>query len=142
VDPRYERLKEKVSRRLKDLPAVGSAADTAAYRLKESLKQLVQPTTVFDSLGLKYAGPVDGHDLAAVETVLSRAREVSGPAVIHVMTEKGRGYGPAIDDEIDKLHGVSAFDPVTGRARRNELGYTDVFSEAIMSAATRNSEVV
>jgi 1-deoxy-D-xylulose-5-phosphate synthase len=142
VDPRYERLKERVSRRLKDLPAVGSAADTAAYRLKESLKQLVQPTTVFDSLGLKYAGPVGGHDLAALETVLSRAREVSGPAVIHVMTEKGRGYGPAIDDEIDKLHGVSAFDPVTGRARRNELSYTDVFSEAIMSAATRNPEVV
>src|SRR5437764_12271024 len=67
VDPRYERLKGEISDRLKDLPAVGSAANTAAYRLKESLKQLVQPTTVFDSLGLKYAGPVDGHDLASLE---------------------------------------------------------------------------
>src|SRR5438105_7501597 len=94
VDPRYERLKEQVSRRLKDLPAVGGAADQAAFRLKESLKQLVQPTTVFDSLGLKYAGPVGGHDLGALETVLTRAREVSEPAVIHVITEKGRGYGP------------------------------------------------
>jgi 1-deoxy-D-xylulose-5-phosphate synthase len=142
VDPRYERLKERVSRRLKDLPAVGGAADVAAYRLKESLKQLVQPTTVFDSLGLKYAGPVEGHDLGALETVLTRAREIGEPAVVHVITEKGRGYGPAIDDEIDKLHGVSAFDPETGRARRSELSYTDVFGEAIMAAAVRHPEVV
>jgi len=142
VDPRYERLKDQVSRRLKDLPAVGTAADAAAYRLKESLKQLVQPTTVFDSLGLKYAGPVDGHDLASLELVLTRAREIREPAVIHVITEKGRGYGPAIEDEIDKLHGVSAFDPETGRARNSELSYTDVFGEALMSAAMRHPEVV
>jgi len=142
VDPRYERLKDQVSRRLKDLPAVGGAADQAAFRLKESLKQLVQPTTVFDSLGLKYAGPVDGHDLGALETVLTRAREIGEPAVVHVITEKGRGYGPAIEDEIDKLHGVSAFDPETGRARRSELTYTDVFGEAVMSAAVRHPELV
>ena len=142
VDPRYERLKDQVSRRLKDLPAVGGAADQAAFRLKESLKQLVQPTTVFDSLGLKYAGPVGGHDLGALETVLTRAREIGEPAVVHVITEKGRGYGPAIEDEIDKLHGVSAFDPETGRARRSELTYTDVFGEAVMSAAVRHPELV
>ncbi|MDQ6692168.1 MAG: 1-deoxy-D-xylulose-5-phosphate synthase, partial [Candidatus Dormibacteraeota bacterium] len=142
VDPRYERLKGEISERLMDLPAVGPAANMAAYRLKESLKQLVQPTTVFDSLGLKYVGPVDGHDLATLEQVLARARDVREPAVVHVMTEKGRGYAPAIDDEIDKLHGVSAFDPVTGRARRSELTFTDVFGEALMSAAARHPEVV
>ena len=142
VDPRYERLKGEISDRLKDLPAVGGAANTAAYRLKESLKQLVQPTTVFESLGLKYAGPVGGHDIAALEVVLGRARDVQEPVIVHVMTEKGRGYGPAIEDEIDKLHGVSAFDPETGRARKSELSYTDVFGEAIMSAAVRHPEVV
>ena len=142
VDPRYERLKGELSDRLKDLPAVGGAANTAAYRLKESLKQLVQPTTVFDSLGLKYAGPVDGHDLASLEQVIVRARDVGEPAIVHVVTEKGRGYGPAIDDEIDKLHAISALDPVTGRARNAELSYTDVFGEALMSAATRHPEVV
>jgi 1-deoxy-D-xylulose-5-phosphate synthase len=142
VDPRYERLKDQISRRLKDLPAVGTAADAAAYRLKESLKQLVQPTTVFDSLGLKYAGPVDGHDLGSLELVLARAREIREPVVVHVVTEKGRGYGPAIGDEIDKLHGVSAFDPETGRPRNSELSYTDVFGEALMSAAMRHPEVV
>src|SRR5207253_4752393 len=61
VDPRYERLKEEISRRLLELPLVGEKAEQAAYRVKESLKQLLQPSTVFDSLGLKYAGPVDGH---------------------------------------------------------------------------------
>ena len=142
VDPRYEKLKDEISDRLQDLPAVGGAAKTAAYRLKESLKQLVQPTTVFDSLGLKYAGPVRGHDIPALELVLTRAREIHAPAVVHVMTEKGRGYGPAIEDEIDKLHGVSAFDPETGRARSKELSYTDVFGEALMSAAVRHPEVV
>jgi 1-deoxy-D-xylulose-5-phosphate synthase len=142
VDPRYEKLKGEISDRLRELPAVGPAANQAAYRLKESLKQLVQPTTVFDSLGLKYAGPVNGHNLASLEQVLVRARDVGEPAVVHVITEKGRGYGPAIDDEIDKLHGVSAFDPETGRARNSELSYTDVFGEALMSAATRHPEVV
>ena len=142
VDPRYEKLKGEISDRLRELPAVGPAANQAAYRLKESLKQLVQPTTVFDSLGLKYAGPVNGHNLASLEQVLALARDVGEPAVVHVITEKGRGYGPAIDDEIDKLHGVSAFDPETGRARKSELTYTDVFGEALMSAATRHPEVV
>jgi 1-deoxy-D-xylulose-5-phosphate synthase len=142
VDPRYEKLKEEISDRLRDLPAVGPAANQAAYRLKESLKQLIQPTTVFDSLGLKYAGPVNGHNLASLEQVLARARDVHEPAVVHVVTEKGRGYGPAIDDEIDKLHAVSALDPDTGLARSSELSYTDVFGEALMSAATRHPEVV
>ena len=142
VDPRYEKLKGEISERLRELPAVGAAANQAAYRLKESLKQLVQPTTVFDSLGLKYAGPVNGHNLASLEQVLARARDVGEPAVVHVITEKGRGYAPAIDDEIDKLHGVSAFDPETGRARNSELSYTDVFGEALMDAAIRHPEVV
>ena len=142
VDPRYERLKVEISDRLRELPAVGQAAQEAAYRVKESLKQLIQPTNVFDSLGLRYAGPVRGHDLALLEQILARARDVHGPVVVHVVTEKGRGYVPAIEDEIDKLHGVSAFDPETGRARNSELSYTDVFAEALMSAAMRHPEVV
>jgi 1-deoxy-D-xylulose-5-phosphate synthase len=141
VDPRYERLKEEISHRLRDLPLVGPTADAAAYRVKESLKQLLQPSTVFDSLGLKYAGPVDGHDRAAIEDLLRRARRLRTPVVVHVHTEKGRGYGPAVDDEIDKLHGVSAFDPLTGRPRSTELSYTDVFGEALLAAAARHPEV-
>jgi 1-deoxy-D-xylulose-5-phosphate synthase len=141
VDPRYERIKEDISRLLRDLPLVGAAADQAAYRVKESLKQLLQPSTIFESLGIKYAGFVDGHDEPALEEVLSRAKRLRAPVVVHVVTEKGHGYGPAVEDEVDKLHGVSAFDPLTGRPRTTELTYTDVFGEALMTAATRRPEV-
>ncbi len=143
IDPRYERLKEEISHRLRDLPLVGAQADQAAFRVKESLKQLLQPSTVFDSLGLKYAGPVDGHDLDAVEGLLRRARRLGAPTVIHVVTDKGRGYAPAVEDAQDKLHQVSAqTDPLTGRPRKTELTYTDVFGEAVLSAATRHPDVV
>lgn len=141
VDPRYERIKDDISRLLRDLPLVGSTADQAAYRVKEGLKQLLQPSTIFDSLGIKYAGLVNGHDEAALEEVLSRAKKLREPVVVHVVTEKGHGYGPAVEDEVDKLHGVSAFDPLTGRARSTEVSYTDVFGEALMTAAARRPEV-
>ena len=141
VDPRYERIKEDISRLLRDLPLVGPKADQAAYRVKEGLKQLLQPSTIFESLGIKYAGLVDGHDELALEEVLSRAKRLREPVVVHVVTEKGHGYGPAVEDEIDKLHGVSAFDPLTGRPRSTELTYTDVFGEALMTAAARRPEV-
>jgi 1-deoxy-D-xylulose-5-phosphate synthase len=141
VDPRYERIKEDISRLLRDLPLVGSTADQAAYRVKEGLKQLLQPSTIFESLGIKYAGLVDGHDEPELEEVLSRAKRLREPVVVHVVTEKGHGYGPAVEDEVDKLHGVSAFDPLTGRPRSTELTYTDVFGEALMTAATARPEV-
>jgi 1-deoxy-D-xylulose-5-phosphate synthase len=143
IDPRYERLKDEISHRLRDLPLVGAQADQAAFRFKESLKQLLQPSTVFDSLGLKYAGPVDGHDLEAVEDLLRRAKRLGAPTVIHVVTDKGRGYAPAVEDAQDKLHQVSAqTDPLTGRPRKTELTYTDVFGEAVLSAVTRHPDVV
>ena len=141
VDPRYERIKDDISRLLRDLPLVGSTADQAAYRVKEGLKQLLQPSTMFESLGIKYAGLVDGHDEPALEEVLNRSRKLREPVVVHVVTEKGHGYPPAVDDEVDKLHGVSAFDPLTGRPRRTEMKYTDVFGDAIMTAATMHPDM-
>ncbi len=142
VDPRYERIKEDISRLLRDMPLVGPTADQAAYRVKEGLKQLLQPSTIFETLGIKYAGIVDGHDEPALEEVLSRSKRLRAPTVVHVITEKGHGYGPAVEDEVDKLHGVGAFDPLTGRPRSTELTYTDVFGEALMTAATTRPEVV
>ncbi len=142
LDPRYERLKDEIDHRLKDLPAVGGRAHEAARRVKESLKQLLQPRTVFDSLGLRYAGPVDGHDRAALEDILLRAKRLHNPTVIHVVTDKGHGYGPAVEEEIDRMHGVGAFDPLTGHPVSTELTYTDVFSEALFDAARRHPEVV
>ncbi|HKV86644.1 MAG TPA: 1-deoxy-D-xylulose-5-phosphate synthase [Candidatus Dormibacteraeota bacterium] len=141
VDPRYERVKDEISRLLRDLPLVGHSADQAAYRVKEGLKQLLQPSTMFESLGIKYAGLVDGHNEAALEETLNRAKRLREPVVVHVVTEKGHGYGPAVEDEVDKLHGVGAFDPLTGRPRSTELTYTDVFGDALLAAAVRRPEV-
>ena len=141
VDPRYERVKDEISRLLRDLPLVGHSADQAAYRVKEGLKQLLQPSTMFESLGIKYAGLVDGHNEAALEETLNRAKRLREPVVVHVVTEKGHGYGPAVEDEVDKLHGVGAFDPLTGRPRSTELTYTDVFGDALLAAAARRPEV-
>jgi 1-deoxy-D-xylulose-5-phosphate synthase len=141
VDPRYESIKDDISRLLRELPLVGSTADQAAYRVKEGLKQLLQPSTVFETLGIKYAGLVDGHDEAALEEVLRRATRLREPVVVHVVTEKGHGYGPAVEDEIDKLHGVSAFDPLTGHPLRTELSYTDVFGEALLATAAGHPDV-
>lgn len=143
VSPGYQTLKKRISQGLQGIPVVGGHADQAAFRLKESVKQLVAPTTIFDTLGLKYAGPVDGHDLAQLEDVLQRSRLMGEPVVVHVVTEKGRGYGPAVDDEIEKLHAVPVSDPVTGQPlKKRELTYTDVFSEALMSAGARYPEIV
>jgi 1-deoxy-D-xylulose-5-phosphate synthase len=139
LDPRYEKIKETVAHGLEDV--VGRTGREAAYRMKQGLKQLVAPSTVFESLGLKYAGPVDGHDTAALEQILRRATRIKAPVIVHVVTEKGRGYGPALEDEIDKLHGVPVFDPQNGRPRRVELTYTDVFGEALLLAAARRPEV-
>ena len=142
VSPGYENLKKRISQGLQGIPVVGGHADQAAFRLKESVKQLVAPTTIFDTLGLKYAGPVSGHDLGQLEEVLQRSRLIGEPVVVHVVTEKGRGYGPAVDDEIEKLHAVPVSDPRTGLPLKRELTYTNVFSEALMSAGARYPELV
>lgn len=143
LDPRYDRVKSELDARLKDLPGVGDTAHEAARRMKESVKQLLQPSNVFDALGLTYAGPADGHDLPELERLLRRATQRRTPTLVHVMTEKGRGYGPAIDDEIDKLHQVSPLsDPLTGRPRSTSLTYSDVAGAAVMDAAQRNPAVI
>ena len=109
LDPRYEWMKRTFGRMLRGLPLVGDTADEMANRFKEAVKQILEPSTVFDTLGLKYSGRIDGHDLAVLETTLLKAKEYGEPVIVHVVTEKGTGYGPAIADEIDKLHGVGSF---------------------------------
>ncbi len=142
VDPRYESTKRLIGRALREIPLIGDTADEAARRIKEALKQIVQPSTFFDVLGLKYAGPINGHDLQTLETTFAQAKEIDEPVVIHVVTDKGRGYPPAVADELDKLHGVGAFDVATGKPMATSTKYTDVFGEALANIAERRPEVV
>lgn len=141
-DPRYEWAKRSVGKILRGLPIVGETADELANRFKEAAKQLVEPSTVFDALGLKYSGHIDGHDIPLLEETLERAKEYDEPVVIHVVTEKGLGYQPAIEDEEEKLHGVGSFDVATGRALKSELKLTDVAGNALADVAERHEDVM
>ena len=84
------------------------------HGVKKGIKDIVAPQGMFEDLGLKYLGPVDGHDEPAVERALRKATDFGGPVIVHVITQKGRGYQPAIDDEADQFHGVGKFNPETG----------------------------
>ena len=142
LDPHYESTKRAIGSRLRRLPGIGEFADETARRIKESIKQMLSPSTFFDVLELKYAGPIDGHDLALVERTLERAKSFDEPVVVHVVTDKGRGYQPAIADERDKLHGVGSFDVETGEPILRQTSYTDVFETALADVARRHPDVV
>ena len=142
LSPTYEAAKDASGRTLRHLPLVGDSAYQAAKRVKESLKQLVATTSLFETLGLKYGGPIDGHDVAALERALRDAAAYRGPVVIHVVTNKGNGYAPAVQDDIDKYHGVSTFDPRDGSFATKAPSWTDLFGEALLEAAEADSRIV
>ena len=142
LDPHYESTKKAIGSLLSHLPLVGEQADETARRIKEAVKQVLSPSTFFDVLELKYAGPVDGHDTKLLEETFARAKEIHEPVVIHVVTEKGRGYQPAIEDERDRLHGVGGFDISTGAPTLHQVSYTDVFEAAMAAAAESHPDLV
>jgi 1-deoxy-D-xylulose-5-phosphate synthase len=146
LHPGYESLKKGVEGTLGRVPLVGEGMVEAAKRVKEGAKALVAPRVVFEDLGWQYAGPVDGHDLAALERAIDHARRVDGPVLLHVITQKGRGYPPAEQDEEDRLHSPSgAFDPLTGRPlpkQGDEVQFTQVFGQALLEEARRHPELV
>ncbi len=141
-DPRYEWVKRNLGKVLRSIPGIGETADELARRVKEGFKQLIEPGTVFDAIGIKYSGRVDGHDLDLLEETFERAKQFDEPVIVHVVTEKGSGYTPAIEDEVDKLHGVGSFDIASGRPNKSELKLTDVAGSALAEAARRNDDVV
>lgn len=142
IDPRYERAKSAIGRMLRGIPLVGETADEMASRMKDAVKQILEPATVFDALDIKYTGAIDGHDIALIEETLEQAKAYDEPVVVHVITEKGNGYQPAIEDEEEKLHGVGAFDLATGKAHKSELKLTDVAGRALAEAAARRPDLV
>ena len=142
IDPRYEKTKKAVGKILRGIPVVGDTADELAGRIKDAVKQILEPATVFDALNLKYSGVIDGHDIELLEETLEQAKTYNEPVVVHVVTEKGSGYQPAIEDEEDKLHGVGSFDIETGRALNSELKLTEVAGRALAVAADRRPDVM
>ena len=141
LNPTYHRTKSRVDRVLRAVPA-GDKAIEAGRRIKEGLKELVSPRTFFEYLGIKYSGPINGHNIEDVERTLRQVSRLPGPVVVHVITSKGHGYGPAEADEIDHLHGVSAFDVLTAKPLSRKLTYTDVFGEALLKEAEADPRLV
>ncbi len=142
--PEWESAKAVVRDRLPRAPLVGPAAFAALRGLKAGVKEAVVPQVLFEDLGLKYVGPVDGHDVGAVETALRQARSLRRPVVVHCVTRKGRGYAPAETDDADCLHGVGKLDPATGQplATGSRLPWTSVFAEELLAIGRERPDVV
>jgi 1-deoxy-D-xylulose-5-phosphate synthase len=115
LSPSYEHVLDAVKASLARTPLVGGPLYDALHGAKKGLKDFIQPQVMFEDLGLKYVGPIDGHDEQAVERALRQAREFGAPVIVHCLTEKGRGYAPAREDDADQFHQVGVIDPVTGR---------------------------
>ncbi|MFH8617692.1 1-deoxy-D-xylulose-5-phosphate synthase [Streptomyces sp. NPDC017979] len=98
---------------LQRTPVVGKPLYGSLHGAKKGFKDFIAPQGMFEDLGLKYVGPIDGHDIEALESALARAKRFGGPVIVHCLTEKGRGYRPALEDEADRFHAVGAMDPLT-----------------------------
>jgi 1-deoxy-D-xylulose-5-phosphate synthase len=141
--PGYERTLQVIKGSLARTPVLGRPMYDALHGLKRGLKDMLAPQGLFEDLGLKYVGPVDGHHIAAVEHALRRARAFGGPVIVHCVTRKGFGYEPAENDEADCLHGPGAFDPLTGRPRAAAgRRWTGVFAEEMVKIGQRRPDVV
>lgn len=139
----YERFLRWGRRTLTRTPVVGRPMFETLHGVKKGVKDIVTPQGMFEDLGIKYMGPIDGHDVAAVETALLRAKRYPGPVIVHCLTQKGRGYGPAETDEADRFHGVGVIDPETGRPVTDPAHtWTAAFSDALIVEAGRRPEVV
>ena len=121
----------------------GRAAYDALHGLKSGIKDALMPQVMFEDLGLKYIGPVNGHDIAAVETALRRGRSLDEPVLVHMITEKGRGYMPAEEDIADRFHAVGPIHPETGLPVAPErFGWTGVFADEICAQAATRDDIV
>ncbi len=139
----YEKMLGWGKRALKRSGAPGRLTYDALHGLKKGVKDVLAPQGMFEDLGIKYIGPVDGHDLAAMEFALRRAKDFGGPVIVHAITEKGRGYTPAEEHVADRFHAVGVIHPETGLpVAPSRFGWTAVFAEEIVQIARQRSDIV
>jgi 1-deoxy-D-xylulose-5-phosphate synthase len=128
---------------LEKTPVVGQPIYETLHGMKKGIKDIIAPQGMFEDLGLKYFGPVDGHDILAMEKALRIAKEFGGPVLVHVITEKGKGHAPAINDEAEKFHAVGVVDPETGEpVNKSVKSWTSVFSDELVKIGAERSDVV
>src|SRR6202453_2438172 len=143
LQPAYEQMLEKGREVLRSVPLVGEFCHYFMHSVKAGVKDSLSPQLMFTDLGLKYVGPVDGHDEHAVEVALRSARGFGGPVIVHVVTRKGMGYAPAEADEAEQMHSTAPIDPVTGQITKVAgPGWTAAFSEALIGYGKRRRDIV
>lgn len=143
LQPGYERVLEEGRKAVRGVPLIGELCYQCMHSIKVGIKDALSPQVMFTDLGLKYVGPIDGHDEHAVESALRHARGFNAPVIVHVVTRKGMGYAPAENDEDDQMHSCGVIDPETGLATTVPgPGWTSAFSEALIRLATKRRDVV
>ena len=139
----YERILGRGKRMLHNTPVVGKYVYGTLHGIKKGVKDMLAPQGMFEDLGFKYLGPINGHDIEAMEKTLQMAKEFGAPVIVHAITEKGRGYKPALEDMAEKFHAVGIVDPVTGKPlKASAPSWTNVFSDEITQIGAENPAVV
>jgi len=142
TNPRYEQVLDLVKKRLNGVRGVGPAAYDALHAIKKGMKDALAPQGLFEDLGLKYIGPIDGHDRAATEQALLKAKKFGGPVIVHAITKKGFGYDAAERHEADQFHSPGPFDVETGVENPKGQVWTDVFAEEMVSLGGERKDIV
>jgi len=143
LQPGYEKVLDEGRKALRGVPLIGELCYQCLHSVKVGIKDAISPQVMFTDLGLKYVGPIDGHDEHAVETALRHARGFNAPVIVHVVTRKGMGYPPAENDEADQMHSCGVIDPETGLATSVPgPGWTSTFSEALIGYGTARRDIV
>ena len=139
----YERFLDWGKEVLHKTPVVGAPIYETLHGVKKGIKDIVAPQGMFEDLGLKYMGPIDGHDFVALEKALAQAKQFGEPVLVHVITEKGRGHQPAIEDEAEKFHAVGVVDPTTGvPVSKSARSWTQVFSDELVEIGAEREDIV
>jgi len=149
VNPKFVRQQNRLERLISDVPVVGREVERAMDAAKAAVREMWEPTSFFENLGVRYTGPFDGHDIAGLEEALSNAAEITGPVVVHVVTQKGRGYAPAENDPVKRMHDTGPFNNGSSNTSSTSAStapprgkYTDAFAEALVKAGERVPELV
>jgi 1-deoxy-D-xylulose-5-phosphate synthase len=142
-DPKYSRLKKDFEHFVSRVPLVGNKMIESTEKIKGGLKYLIVPGMIFEELGFTYLGPVDGHNIKAISTLLKQADKLNGPVLVHVVTEKGKGYHYA-EEAPEVFHGIGPFDLSNGLPlkKKKATSYTDIFGATLLKAASKNSKIV
>ncbi|MGJ6124947.1 1-deoxy-D-xylulose-5-phosphate synthase [Mycolicibacterium sp. Y3] len=143
LQPGYEKLLEKGRDTVRGVPLIGELCYQCMHSVKAGIKDALSPQVMFTDLGVKYVGPIDGHDERAVEAALRSARGFNAPVIVHVVTRKGNGYSHAENDEAEQMHATGVIDPHTGRPTSVAApGWTAVFSDELIKKAARRRDIV